>query len=337
MNSQLLLEVKGLKTYFHTDDGIIKAVDGVSFTIERGETLGIVGESGCGKSVMAQSLMQLVSRPHGRVEAGEILYRLSNGVEVDIAQMAHNSKEIRSIRGSEIAMIFQEPMISLNPVQTIGQQIMEMISQHNPSKPKSQVRNRAIEMLGQVGIADPHVKVDQYPHEFSGGMRQRAIIAMALSCSPNLLIADEPTTALDVTVEAQILELMKDLQSDLGMSIMIITHDLGVIGEMADKVIVMYAGKIMEQAVTSVLFERPTHPYTIGLLNSRPSIGRKESLRPIEGTVPDMRYLPEGCLFAPRCPYAVDICHRREPDFYPIGESHYSKCWLYAGKEGQSA
>ncbi len=325
------MEVKNLKTYFHTEEGLIKAVDDISFDVKKGETLGVVGESGCGKSVTSLSIMQLVPRPRGKIEGGIIKYHKNNSEVVDITSLHPHSKAMRSIRGNEIAMIFQEPMTSLNPVYTIGEQIMEAVRLHQDAD-KSQARDKAIEMLGRVGISAPSQRVDEYPHQLSGGMRQRAMIAMALSCDPNFLVADEPTTALDVTIEAQILKLMRDLQRDFEMSIMIITHDLGVIGEMADRVIVMYTGKVVERASTDDIFYNPKHPYTRGLLKSIPQIGQKDRLVPIEGTVPNLLYLPQGCYFAPRCPKAKNICRQEEPPAIKIDEDHFSKCWLYKEK-----
>ena len=327
-----LLEVTNLKTYFYTEEGIIKAVDDISFNVKKGETLGIVGESGCGKSVTSLSILQLVQKPRGRIEDGKIFYYMSNGESVDITSLHPHSNKMRNIRGNEIAMVFQEPMTSLNPVYTIGEQIMEAVRLHQHSN-KQQARERAIEMLERVGISAPNQRVDEYPYQLSGGMRQRAMIAMALSCDPNFLIADEPTTALDVTIEAQILKLMQDLQDDLGMSIMIITHDLGVIGEMADRVIVMYTGKIVEKGSTDDIFYNPSHPYTKGLLKSIPQIGRKKRLIPIEGSVPNLLNLHQGCYFAPRCPQAMNICRKKNPPTLKIDNNHFTKCWLYEKKE----
>ncbi len=323
-----LLRVENLKTYFDTDDGLIRAVDGVSFAVPRGGTLGVVGESGCGKSVTALSIMQLLPYPKGRIVDGRIPYYRRAGQVVDITTLAPQSPEMRAIRGNEIAMIFQEPMSSLNPVFTVGEQIIEAIVLHQ-GLDRAAARQRAVEMLAKVGISNPGQRVDEYPHQFSGGMRQRAMIAMGLSCDPHLLIADEPTTALDVTIEAQILSLIKDLQAELGMSLMIITHDLGVIGETADQVIVMYLGKIVERASTVQIFYEPRHPYTRGLLASIPQIGRKQRLTPIEGSVPSMHRLPAGCRFAPRCPHAMDVCRAEEPPVFRVGDEHEAACWLY--------
>lgn len=324
-----LLEVKNLKTYFYHEEGIVRAADDISFDVDRGETLGVVGESGCGKSVTSLSLIQLVPQPHGEIVGGEILYYKEVGLPpVDVAKLGSHSKEMRNIRGNEIAMIFQEPMTSLNPVYTVGDQIVESILLHQNVRRK-QARAKAIEMLNLVGIGSPEQRVDEYPHSLSGGMRQRVMIAMALSCNPNLLIADEPTTALDVTIESQILELMNDLQGKFNMSIIFITHDLDVIGKMADRVIVMYTGKIVEKAKTDDIFYNNKHPYTRGLLNSIPKIGANKRLIPIEGSVPDLKHLPEGCYFVSRCPEAMEICINEEPPEYQIEDNQTAKCWLY--------
>ncbi len=327
-----LLEVENLRTYFHTEEGIVKAVDDVSFNIGQGEILGVVGESGCGKSVTSLSIMQLVPRPRGKIEGGTIFYYKDGGEPIDIISLDPNGNEIRSIRGNEIAMIFQEPMTSLNPVYTVGEQIMEAVRLHQGAD-KDQARERAIEMLRLVGISAPKQRVDDYPHALSGGMRQRVMIAMALSCNPSLLIADEPTTALDVTIEAQILDLMQELQNEFNMAIMFITHDLEVIGEMSDRVIVMYAGKVVERANIDDIFYNNKHPYTQGLLKSIPRIGEKKRLIPIEGSVPSLGNLPEGCYFAPRCPRAMEICLHQEPPAFDISLGQNAKCWLYQTKE----
>jgi oligopeptide/dipeptide ABC transporter ATP-binding protein len=325
--------VRGLKTQFETEEGLIRAVDGVDFDLYSGETLGIVGESGCGKSVTALSVMQLVQRPRGRIAGGRIeLYR--NGVATDIATLDPQGAGMRSIRGREIAMIFQEPMTSLNPIFKIGEQIMEAVMLHQ-GLDKARARARAIEMLGRVGLSSPAQQVDEYPHQLSGGMRQRVMIAMALSCDPGLLIADEPTTALDVTIEAQILELMKGLQRSYGMSIMMITHNLGVIGEMCQRVLVMYLGKVVEEGSTDDIFYQPQHPYTQGLLKSIPQIGLKQRLSPIRGSVPSLADLPRGCPFVPRCPQAMEICGREEPPMASVGSGHRARCWLHG--EGAQA
>ena len=328
LQDDLLVKVTGLKTYFHMEQGVVRAVDDVSFQIPRGKSLGVVGESGCGKSVTAFSLMQLVQRPRGRIEEGEMLFRMDDGRIIDIAQQEPNGSMMRSVRGNNIAMIFQEPMTSLNPVYTIGQQIMEAVMLHQ-KKSSHEAKEIAIEMLDKVRIPGPRQRVDEYPHQFSGGMRQRAMIAMALSCNPMLLIADEPTTALDVTIEAQILELIKDLQDEIGMALMMITHDLGVIGEMADHTIVMYMGKVVETAPTAQVFETPHHPYTQALLRSVPEIGRKDRLASIRGSVPNPYLLPKGCPFAPRCDFAMDICREEFPPACQVNGNHEVSCWLH--------
>ena len=324
-----LIEVKNLKTYFFTEDGVVRAVDGVDFTIEHEKTLGVVGESGCGKSVTALSVMGLVQTPPGRITEGEILYH-RNGKVQDLTQLNPKGREYRSIRGNEIAMIFQEPMTSLNPVYTIGNQIMEAIMLHQHLH-KKEARKKAIEMLHSVGIPLPEQRVDEYPHQLSGGMRQRAMIAMALSCNPNLLVADEPTTALDVTIQAQVLDLMNALRKDFQASIQFITHDLGVIAQMADDVVVMYLGKIVEGAAATEIFHNPKHPYTQGLMNSIPSLTttKRERLTPIKGVVPDPFDIPEGCGFEPRCPHAMEICKTRIPVLKEVAPDHQASCWLY--------
>jgi oligopeptide/dipeptide ABC transporter ATP-binding protein len=328
VNSKTVLEITNLKTQFRTEQGIVRAVDGVSLSVPRGKSLGVVGESGCGKSVTALSVMQLLPRPKGRIVDGEILYHRQHGAPVDITALHPHSDEMRGIRGNEIAMIFQEPMTSLNPVYSIGEQIMESVCLHQAVS-KTQAREIAIEVLGKVGIPSPGELVDSYPHQFSGGMRQRAMIAIALSCHPALLIADEPTTALDVTIEAQILALIKELQDELDMSLMIITHNLGVIGEMSDQVVVMYMGKIVEKAPLADLFNDPQHPYTQALFRSIPRIGRKDRLVPITGSVPNPYQIPKGCSFAPRCTRAMGICSRDEPPVFALAEGHLAKCWLH--------
>ena len=324
-----LIDVRGLKTYFYTEDGVVRAVDGVDFTIEPEKTLGIVGESGCGKSVTALSVMGLVQSPPGKIAAGEIIYT-QDGNEIDLTKLNPKGHKYRSIRGNEIAMIFQEPMTSLNPVYTIGNQIMEAIILHQHLN-KHEARQKAIDMLHAVGIPVPEQRVDEYPHQLSGGMRQRAMIAMALSCNPSLLIADEPTTALDVTIQAQVLDLMNDLRRDFKASIQFITHDLGVIADMADDVVVMYLGKIVESASVREIFHNAKHPYTQGLMNSIPSLTttKKERLIPIKGVVPDPFDVPEGCGFEPRCPNAMDICKTKVPTLKEVSPGHLVSCWLY--------
>ncbi len=326
--NNLLLEIKNLKTYFQLDEGVLKAVDDVSFEIRKGAVLGVVGESGCGKSVTAQSILRIVPPP-GKTD-GEILLHQDNEV-IDLAKLDPSGEEIRSIRGKEITMIFQEPMTSLSPVHTIGNQIMEAILLHRDMS-REEARKLAIEMLDDVGISSPEQMVDDYPHQLSGGMRQRAMIAMALSCNPSLLIADEPTTALDVTVQAQILDLMRHLQEDFGMSIMFITHNLGVIAEMADEVAVMYLGKVVEYADVDTIFHNPKHPYTISLLRSIPKVGRKARIRldTIKGTVPLPLELPEECSFYPRCSEAMEgVCNAGIPPLVEIEGGHKVRCYLY--------
>ncbi|NLY51519.1 MAG: ABC transporter ATP-binding protein [Firmicutes bacterium] len=331
---ELLLDVQNLSTHFNTEEGIVRAVDRVSFQVYKGQTLGIVGESGCGKSVTAKSIMQIVPKPNGRIVEGKILYHREDGV-VDIATLHYQSQEMRELRGNEISMIFQEPMTSLNPVYTIGDQIMEAIQLHQKLD-KQAAREKTIEMLAKVGIPSPRERIDRYPHEFSGGMRQRVMIAMALSCSPKLLIADEPTTALDVTVEAQIINLMQDLQDEMGMSIIMITHDLGVIAGIADRVLVMYAGWVVEEGSTEEIFYSAKHPYTQALLQSVPRIGRTGRLNSIKGTVPDLINLPQGwCYFAPRCSHVMDICLENEPPMCALVNGRRVKCWLY--QEGEAS
>ena len=321
-----LLQVEDLKVYFDTDEGVVRAVDGVAISISRGETLGVVGESGCGKSVMALSTMRLVPIPPGRMVGGRILFRRNGKDAINIMDLDPKGSGIRSIRGKDIAMIFQEPMTSLSPVHTVGKQIMEAIRLHQ-NVSKKEARERTVEMLEKVRLPRPDRQVDAYPHELSGGMRQRAMIAMALSCNPGLLIADEPTTALDVTVQAQILDLMKELQEESDMAILLITHDLGVVARMVDRIAVMYLGKVVEQADVRAVLKKPRHPYTIGLLNSIPRIGHNARLVPIIGSVPGPFEVPVGCPFAPRCPHAMDQC-RQEPILKEIAPGHEVSCWL---------
>ncbi|HDI10865.1 MAG TPA: ABC transporter ATP-binding protein [Candidatus Acetothermia bacterium] len=324
-----LVEVKDLRTYFFTEDGVVKAVDGVSFAIEPEQTLGVVGESGCGKSVTALSIMGLVPMPPGKIVGGQVIFH-RDGQPIELTKLNPKGREYRSIRGKEIAMIFQEPMTSLNPVFTIGYQIMEAIMLHQKVS-KKEARQKAIEMLRQVGIPEPEQRVDEYPHQLSGGMRQRAMIAMALSCNPSLLIADEPTTALDVTIQAQVLDLMRDLQKSFHAAIMLITHDLGVVAEMCEEVVVMYLGKVVEHAKVRPIFHEPKHPYTQGLLKSIPSLAtKKKRLEPIKGVVPDPLHAPPGCPFHPRCPHAMDICRREAPPLREVEPEHEVACWLYA-------
>jgi len=325
-----ILELKDLKTYFYLEHGAVRAVDGVSYAIGRNETLGIVGESGCGKSVTALSIMRLIKSPPGKIAGGEILFRPSGGEVIDIAQLDPRGAEIRHIRGAQIAMIFQEPMTSLNPLFTIGKQISESVRLHQ-GVDKQEAEERAIEMLRRVHIADPEQRVNEYPHQMSGGMRQRVMIAMALSCNPELLIADEPTTALDVTVQAQILDLMSELQHDFGSSVILITHNLGVVSQTVDHVAVMYLGKVVEYSDVRAVFHHPIHPYTVGLLESVPVFGRKgeKILIPIKGMVPTPSDEIIGCSFAPRCPRVMDICLRESPVYGEVEPGHWASCWLY--------
>ena len=343
-HTEPLLEVKNLHTQFHLDQGIVKAVDGVDFTVMRGQTVGIVGESGCGKSVMARSILRIVPPP-GRIVEGEILFhhqQQPNGTPtsqvdqvVDLATLDPRGTQVRGIRGGEISMIFQEPMTSLSPVHTIGSQIIEAIRLHQPVS-KEQARQQALDMLERVNMPQPSRTIDRYPYQLSGGMRQRAMIAMALSCQPSLLIADEPTTALDVTTQAQILTLLGELQRELGMAIIFITHDLGVIAQMVDYVVVMYLGKVVEIADVDTIFYDPKHPYTQALLRSIPRLGRKSArgvvsrLTAIRGTVPDPYNIPSGCPFHPRCRKAImGVCNEKEPPFLNVGDNHKVRCVLY--------
>ncbi|MFN8493665.1 MAG: ABC transporter ATP-binding protein [Caldilineaceae bacterium] len=332
-DNNLLLEVNHLETHFFMREGIVRAVDGVSFTVERGRTLGVLGESGCGKSVTGFSILRLVRSP-GKIVSGEILLHKdsANGDQVmNLVTLPPNGEEIRQIRGADIAMVFQEPMTSLDPVYTVGDQIMEAIIYHQQVS-KREARERAIEILRRVNMPNPEQIVDRYPHQLSGGMRQRAMIAMALSCRPRLLIADEPTTALDVTTEAQILELMNELKREMNMSMLFITHNLGVIAEMADDVLVMYLGKVVEQADVRALFHEPKHPYTRALLQSIPKIGRKSQarLQSIEGMVPPAHSLPSGCPFHPRCPaFMPGVCDVARPELCETGGGHRVSCFLY--------
>ena len=318
-----LLEVKDLTTHFFTQEGVVKAVDGISYDLDEGEIVGIVGESGCGKSVSALSIMRLVAYPPGRIVNGEVYFEGENLLDMDDA-------EIRHIRGNRIAMVFQEPMTSLNPVLTIGRQLTETLELHQNMN-KTQAEERAAELLKIVGIPDPVSRLKDYPHQFSGGMRQRVMIAIALSCNPKLIIADEPTTALDVTIQAQILELMRDLTPQFGTALIIITHNLGVVARYAQRVIVMYAGKIIESASSEEIYKNPKHPYTLGLLNSIPRLDevRKIKLDPIEGLPPDLVDLPVGCSFAPRCRFAHDKCTQETPELMPVSDGHISACWRF--------
>ena len=315
-----LLEVDGLRTSFSVEAGEFLAVDGVSFALEAGRTLGLVGESGCGKSVTALSIMGLVPSPAGRIAGGEIRF---DGV--DLCRLS--AAQLRELRGDRISMIFQEPMTSLNPAFTIGEQIVEGIMRHRPLS-REAAKARTIELLRHVQIPSAERRFDDYPHRLSGGMRQRAMIAMALACEPKLLIADEPTTALDVTIQAQILDLMRALREETGAAIILITHDLGVVAELADEVAVMYAGRIVEHATVGALFAQPQHPYTVGLLGSIPRLDlEQERLPAIEGLVPNPLEPIAGCRFHPRCPFAIDRCRREDPPALPMGERHFAACW----------
>ncbi len=318
-----VLDVRNLSTYFFTEDGAVKSVDQVSFHIDSEETLAVVGESGCGKSVTSLSIMQLIPSPPGKIVGGEILFQ---GEDL----LKKSAEEMRKIRGNQIAMIFQEPMTSLNPVYTIGDQIAEAVLLHQKVD-KRQAWARAVDMLREVGIPSPEKRAQEYPHQMSGGMRQRVMIAMAMSCNPALLVADEPTTALDVTIQAQILDLMRKLKQEFHTAIMLITHDLGVVAEMADRVVVMYAGKIVEESPTVDLFREPLHPYTQGLLDSIPRLDQPttEKLHVIEGTVPNPLHLPKGCTFAPRCPKVMDICREKPPLLTEVSDGRKVSCWLH--------
>ena len=319
----VLLEVRDLRTHFFTEDGVVKAVDGVSYDINEGETLGLVGESGCGKSVSALSIMRLVPNPPGRTIGGEVIF---DGE--DLLKM--NMNEMRHIRGNQIAMVFQEPMTSLNPVLTVGRQLTETIELHLHLD-RTGARKRAVELLQMVGIPDAAQRLAAYPHQFSGGMRQRVMIAMALSCDPRLIIADEPTTALDVTIQAQILEIMKNLCNEFGTALIVITHNLGVVARYSDRVNVMYAGKIIERGTAHEIYGNPRHPYTLGLLHSVPRLdeARKEKLDPIEGLPPDLLDMPPGCSFRPRCRYAIDKCAEEFPPLMQVDDGHLAACWVH--------
>jgi len=325
-DANTILEIRNLKTFFFLDNGTVRAVDGVNLSLDRNTTLGLVGESGCGKSVTALSVMRLIQSPPGRIVEGQILFHHNGGV--DIAGLDPRGSEIRYIRGGEIAMVFQEPMTSLNPLHTVGAQIAESVELHQ-GVGRKEAMDRALEMLHKVHIGNPRQRLHEYPHQLSGGMRQRVMIAMALSCNPSILVADEPTTALDVTVQAQILDLMRELQDDFDSSIILITHNLGVISQMADYVAVMYLGKIAEYADARAVFHNPLHPYTVGLLNSVPVFGRKgkKVLVPIEGMVPTPTEIIPGCAFAPRCPRAMRVCEEKEPVLQQVERGHQVACW----------
>ena len=317
-----LLRLDDLKTYFYTEEGVVKAVDGVTFDVEHGEILGLVGESGCGKTVTALSILRLIPVPPGKIVSGSVHFEGEDLIRMD-------EDEIRHIRGNAIAMIFQEPMTSLNPVLTIGRQLTETLELHLKMD-RGGATQRAVELLETVGISEARSRINDYPHQFSGGMRQRVMIAMALSCNPKLLLADEPTTALDVTIQAQILELLTRLTRELGTSVIIITHNLGVVARYADRVNVMYAGKIIERGTAKEIYGNPRHPYTIGLLASVPRLDepRKEKLQPIEGMPPDLIELPQGCSFRERCKYAIDRCATEIPPLLEVSEGHTSACWV---------
>lgn len=324
---KITLKAEGIKTSFQTSEGKAVAVNDVDLTIRKGKILGVVGESGCGKSVTALSIMRLVPQPNGKIEEGRIEFMGRNLLEL-------SDEEMRKIRGDEISMIFQEPMTALNPVFTIGNQMNEMLILHRGMS-KKQATERSIELIDMVGIPRANKVVEEYPHQLSGGMRQRVMIAMALSCDPKFMIADEPTTALDVTIQAQVLELMKELNEKMGTSIMFITHDLGVIAEMADDVVVMYAGKVVEETDVVSLFKDSKHPYTIGLLKSRPDmIGENEELQSIEGMVPSLLSMPKGCPFNPRCSHRMEICQEKMPELIEITSGHKVRCWLYDREGG---
>lgn len=324
-----LLEVDDLKMYFHTQDGVVKAVDGVSYTLDRGETLGVVGESGSGKSVTHLTIMGLIDMPPGRIEGGDVRYRGQSLLKMSEEQM-------QDIRGNDIAMIFQDPMTSLNPVYTIGRQLGEGMRLHRGYS-KDEALKRSIELLDMVGIPNPEQRVKDYPHQFSGGMRQRVMIAMALACNPKLLIADEPTTALDVTIQAQILDLLRRLREDTDMAVLLITHDLGVVSEIADRVVVMYCGQVVEEAEVRLLFDNPMHPYTLGLLKSIPRLEDDDSKRlyMIKGMVPNPLEMPPGCHFSDRCDSCMQVCRERMPELVQVGD-HKVRCFLYEEQDGHA-
>jgi oligopeptide/dipeptide ABC transporter ATP-binding protein len=332
LESSPILEIENLKTYFFLERSTVRAVDGVNLSLPRKSTLGVVGESGCGKSVMAMSVMRLIQSPPGKIVDGHIYLRRSKGnaESIDLAQLDAHGSEMRAIRGGEIAIVFQEPMMSLNPLYKIGEQIAEAVRVHQRLRHKEAL-DRALEMLSKVQISTPKQRLNEYPHQLSGGMRQRVMIALALSCNPSILFADEPTTALDVTVQAQILDLMNELQADFEASIVLITHNLGVVSQMAAQVAVMYLGKVVEFAETRELFHHPLHPYTVGLLNSVPVLGQKgkKNLVPIKGMVPMPTEIIPGCAFAPRCPRVMPICHEQQPPLRDVHVDHQAACWLY--------
>lgn len=316
-----ILEVRDLQTHFYTEEGVSKAVDGIDFTLNKGETLGLVGESGCGKSMTSLSILRLVASPPGKIVGGEIRFK---GEDL----LKKSEEEMRKIRGNEISMIFQEPMTSLNPVYTVGEQVAE-VYRHHQGLSRKEAWSKAVDMLRLVGIPSPEKRAKQEPYKLSGGMRQRVMIAMAMACSPEVLIADEPTTALDVTIQSQILDLMKNLQQTMGMSIIMITHDLGVVSETCDRVAVLYAGQVVEYADADQIFDQPRHPYTQGLLNSLPRLDEdREELEAIPGTVPSAYAMPTGCRFAPRCPHAQLLCHSRQPEMTSFEDGSQVRCWI---------
>ncbi len=326
-----VLEIDGLHTYFFTDAGTVKSVNGVSFEVPAGKTVGVVGESGCGKSVTSLSIMQLVQRPQGQIVEGEIRLNMGDGKAYDIAQTP--VEKMQDIRGGKVSMIFQEPMTALNPVFRIGEQIDEVIALHNPEMSKEDVKKRTIEMIELVGIANSEGVYRMYPHELSGGMRQRIVIAIGLACNPKLIIADEPTTALDVTIQAQILDLLRDLKDKINSSIMLITHDLGVIAEMADYVVIMYAGRIVEKGTAAEIFKNPCHPYTIGLMESKPMVGKKvDRLYSIPGKVPNPVDMPDYCFFKDRCEKCVAACDGAYPDMIQLSDTHFVSCYRHYDK-----
>ncbi len=331
MANEAILEVRNLKTYFSTDDGIVKAVDDVSFSLAKGETLGIVGESGCGKSVTSLSVMRLIPSPPGRIMAGDILL---DGASV----LAMNDRELRELRGGRISMIFQDPMTCLNPFLRVSTQLVETFQLHQ-GLTRREAKAKAVEMLRMVGIPNPEKRIDAYPHQFSGGMRQRVMIAMALSCNPEILIADEPTTALDVTIQAQILEIIKELSRKLGTAVILITHDLGVVSGMCDRICVMYAGRMVERGSTDIIFGDPKHPYTRGLIRSVPRLDKVmgERLYSIQGTPPSLINMPECCPFHPRCEHAMEVCRKQYPPETDFGDGHRAHCWLYGDAAAAAA
>jgi oligopeptide transport system ATP-binding protein len=325
-----LLQVKDLRTHFYTEEGLVKAVDGVTYDVQEGETLALVGESGCGKSISALSLLKLIPIPPGRIVSGEVLFE---GEDL----MKLSESEIRKIRGNRISMVFQEPMTSLNPVLTIGKQMTEALELHLKLDKKASTA-RAVQLLEMVGVAEAERRITDYPHQFSGGMRQRVMIAMAMACNPRLLIADEPTTALDVTIQAQVLEVLARLSREFGTAVIIITHNLGVVARYADRVNVMYAGRIIETASAAEVYANPRHPYTLGLLKSVPRLDQvtDEKLVPIEGLPPDLGHLPPGCAFYARCTYRIDRCREEYPPLALVGDNHYAACWVDTSKERPS-